>query len=93
MQVTINENGSRARIDTHDAQKDAYISDVFVPKGLRGKGLGTQIVQKCLTICKALGVNTVIIHVSTNNPAMVRIIQKLNFTQIDIEVCYENTTE
>lgn len=93
MQVTINENGSRARIDTHDAQRDAYISDIFVPKGLRGKGLGTQIVQKCLTICKALGVNTVVIHVSTDNLAMVRIIQKLNFIQIETEVHYERITE
>jgi len=87
MQIYIDENGCRARIDTHD--KEAYISDVFVPINLRCQGLGRRIVEKALTIARALGITKVVLH--TDHEAMFLISESLDFVHTCTERHYEWT--
>jgi ribosomal protein S18 acetylase RimI-like enzyme len=86
MQIAVSEGGARARIDIHTLSGDAYISDVFVPIGTRGKGKGTEIVEKCLKICSALRVRVVVCHTSPKNVEMVRVLEKCRFEEGEQEV-------
>lgn len=52
-----------------------------VDKNYRGKGLGQNLLKKCIEICMSKGFYIFQLHVATSNPAAIHIYTKLGFKQ------------
>lgn len=85
MQVIVESEGCRAKIDTHT--KVAYVSDVFVPIPKRGQGLGRAIVENAVAVCKTLGITRIVMH--TDNEAMFHILETMDFVHSATERHYQ----
>ena len=78
--------------NTVESNKCALIADVFVDKNNRRKGLGKQIMSKSLVKLKEMNFDSVILWVSSNNPARF-LYYSLGFkdTEYGVEISYFQT--
>ena len=69
------------RMYVHSGSSEIRLMEISIDPALRGRGIGTQLVQSVLAEAERLG-KTVTLHVEPYNPAL-RLYQRLGFTIVE----------
>ncbi len=59
--------------------RDAFVDEIYLREGYRGRGLGQQALAAVFETCQALGVRAVHLEVARNNTAAQALYRKLGF--------------
>ncbi len=67
-----------------EKKKVFYLQEIGVKKGMRQKGIGTELIQQLLTRGKEKGADVVVLSTNSGATAMVKTISKIGFVNTEI---------